>query len=70
VPRQTFLRQAGADNPLATSDPARFLLDVAAQVIGEMFLFAVGACLLALLVGLLVRRDAGGASQEHAAPER
>jgi EmrB/QacA subfamily drug resistance transporter len=56
VQRQDMLRRAGADDPLATSDPARFLMQVAAQVIGETFLIAVGACLLALLVAWLVRR--------------
>lgn len=51
VQRQDMLRRAGTDDPLARSDPALFLMQVAAQVIGETFLFAAGACLLALLVG-------------------
>lgn len=49
VQRQDALRRAGADNPLAASDPALFLLDIAAQVIGETFLFGVLACAIGLL---------------------
>jgi EmrB/QacA subfamily drug resistance transporter len=55
VQRQYALRQAGAADPLAASDPQRFLVNVAAQVIDETFLFAVAACALALLAGLLLR---------------
>ncbi|HEX5691211.1 MAG TPA: MFS transporter [Roseiflexaceae bacterium] len=55
VPRQDTLRRAGATNPLASSDPARFLLEVAAQVVGELFVFAAVACLLGLLAALLLR---------------
>jgi EmrB/QacA subfamily drug resistance transporter len=57
VVRQDRLRRAGADDPLAASDPVQFLLNVAAQVISETFLFAVGACMLALLAALLMQRD-------------
>src|SRR5215470_11643190 len=56
VPRQDALRRAGAADPLAASDPARFLVGVAAQVVDELFLFAAGACLLALLAALALRR--------------
>ncbi|MEI7770337.1 MAG: MFS transporter, partial [Chloroflexales bacterium] len=55
VPRQDALRRAGAANPLASSDPARFLLDVAAQVIGETFLIGAAALALALVAGLWMR---------------
>jgi MFS transporter, DHA2 family, triacylglyceride efflux pump len=54
VPRQAELRFAGG--PLAASDPALFLVNVAAQVVDEMFLFAAAACLLALLAALALRR--------------
>ncbi|NJN16163.1 MAG: MFS transporter [Oscillochloris sp.] len=54
VQRQDLLRRAGADDPLATSDPARFLMNVAAQVIGETFLFGAVACAIALAVALLL----------------
>jgi EmrB/QacA subfamily drug resistance transporter len=52
VRRQDALRQAGVADPLAASDPAQFLLNVAAQVVDEMFLFAAVACTLALLLAL------------------
>jgi hypothetical protein len=55
VQRQDALRQAGADDPLAISDPNLFLADIAAQVVGETFLFGAGACLLAALVALAMR---------------
>jgi EmrB/QacA subfamily drug resistance transporter len=55
VRRQLALRQAGAADPLAVSDPQRFLLNVAARVIDETFLFAVAACALGLLLALLLR---------------
>jgi EmrB/QacA subfamily drug resistance transporter len=55
VQRQQALRQAGAADPLATADPQRFLVNVAAQVIDETFLFAAGACALALLLAMLLR---------------
>lgn len=55
VQRQDALRRAGAANPLATSDPAAFLLNVATQVIGETFLFGVAALLLGFGVALLMR---------------
>lgn len=55
VQRQDTLRQAGSDNPLAISDPNLFLADIAAQVVGETFLFGAGACLLAALIALLMR---------------
>jgi len=55
VPRQDALRRAGATDPLAASDPALFLVNVAAQVVDEMFLFAAAACVLALLAALALR---------------
>ncbi|WP_255603111.1 MFS transporter [Oscillochloris sp. ZM17-4] len=55
VPRQDALRRAGASNPLASSDPARFLMDVASQVIGETFLLGAAALALALLAALWMR---------------
>lgn len=55
VQRQDALRRAGSDDPLASSDPALFLLNVATQVISEIFLFATAACVIALLLGLLIR---------------
>jgi EmrB/QacA subfamily drug resistance transporter len=66
VQRQDGLRRAGVSDPLAASDPARFLMNVAAQVIGETFLFGAAACALALLAALLLhgRRPAG---EEHRA---
>jgi len=56
VQRQQALRQAGATDPLAVSDPQQFLVNVAARVIDETFLFALAACALALLLALLLRR--------------
>jgi MFS family permease len=58
VPRQDALRRAGAANPLAASDPARFLMGVAAQVIGETFLLGAAALALALLAAWWLRRRA------------
>jgi EmrB/QacA subfamily drug resistance transporter len=58
VQRQHVLRQAGAANPLAASDPQRFLVNVAAQVIDETFLFAVAACALGLAIALMLRPSA------------
>ncbi len=52
VQRQDALRRAGAADPLAASDPARFLMNVAAQVIGETLLFGVAALALAALIAL------------------
>ncbi len=52
VPRQDALRRAGAANPLAASDPAGFLIGVAAQVIGETFLIGAAALTLALAAGV------------------
>jgi MFS family permease len=66
VVRQDMLRRAGADDPLAMSDPAQFLINVAAQVISETFLFAAGACALALLLAVLMRR--GDALNSPSAP--
>jgi hypothetical protein len=57
VPRQDALRRAGEANPLAASDPARFLLDVAAQVIGETFLLGAIALSIALVAGWWLRRS-------------
>jgi EmrB/QacA subfamily drug resistance transporter len=56
VQRQDILRRAGVDDPLASSDPARFLMNVAAQVISETFLFAAAACMLALLCAWLLQQ--------------
>jgi hypothetical protein len=56
VQRQEVLRAAGATDPLAAGDPALFLVNVAAQVVGETFLFGALACLLALLAALLMAR--------------
>jgi EmrB/QacA subfamily drug resistance transporter len=56
VRRQHDLRLAGAADPLATSDPQQFLVNVAARVIDETFLFAAAACVLGLLLGLLLRQ--------------
>jgi EmrB/QacA subfamily drug resistance transporter len=52
VPRQDALRRAGATNPLASSDPARFLMDVAAQVVGETFMLGAAALAIALVAGV------------------
>ena len=57
VQRQQALRQAGAADPLAARDPQQFLVNVAARVIDETFLFAVAACVLALLLALLLRSN-------------
>jgi MFS family permease len=57
VQRQQALRQAGAADQLAASNPQQFLLNVAARVVDETFLFAVAACMLALLLALLLRPD-------------
>ncbi len=59
VRRQDALRRAGAADPLAASDPALFLMQVAARVIGETFLLAAGALLLALLCNLLMHQRDG-----------
>lgn len=58
VQRQDALRRAGAADPLAAADPAAFLMDIAARVIGETFLFGVGALALALLAGALMHARA------------
>jgi MFS family permease len=55
VQRQQALRQAGATDQLAASDPQQFLVNVAARVVGETFLFAAAACVLALLLAFLLR---------------
>jgi EmrB/QacA subfamily drug resistance transporter len=55
VRRQQALRHAGAADPLAAGDPQQFLVNVAARVIDETFLFAVAACALGLLLALLLR---------------
>jgi MFS family permease len=57
VQRQDMLRRAGATDPLASSDPALFLMNVAAQVFSETFLLGAGACLLALLCAALLRKS-------------
>ncbi len=56
VPRQDALRRAGATNPLASGDPQLFLVNVAAQVVDEMFLFGAIACGLALAGGVAAAR--------------
>ncbi|MGB9737432.1 MFS transporter [Chloroflexus sp.] len=56
VHRQDVLRRAGADNPLALTDPARFLMEIAANVIGETFLFGAVACIIGLVAGWLMRK--------------
>jgi EmrB/QacA subfamily drug resistance transporter len=66
VQRQQALRLAGATDPLAASDPQQFLVNIAARVIDETFLFAVASCALGLLLALLLRphlRDAASAEQ-------
>lgn len=53
VQRQDALRRAADPAMLADFDRARmFLIDVAAQVVGETFLFAVAACALAFLAAI------------------
>lgn len=64
VQRQDALRRAGATDPLAASDPPRFLMQVAAQVIGETFLFGALALALALLVAALLRPGRGRMKDE------
>lgn len=61
VHRQDELRRAGADNPLAMTDPARFLMEIAAQVIGETFLFGVAAYVVGLLAAWFMRQASAGA---------
>jgi EmrB/QacA subfamily drug resistance transporter len=60
VQRQDLLRRAGTDNPLASSDPARFLMDIAAQVIGETFLIGAVALALALAAAFALNLARGG----------
>jgi EmrB/QacA subfamily drug resistance transporter len=72
VQRQDILRRSGETDPLASSDPQLFLVNVAAQVIDETFLFAVGACLLALLIAFMLRARGEGRKtddQERALPD-
>ncbi|WP_298490582.1 MFS transporter [uncultured Chloroflexus sp.] len=61
VHRQDELRRAGADNPLAMTDPARFLMEIAAQVIGETFLFGVAAYVVGLLAAWFMRQASADA---------
>lgn len=56
VQRQDALRRLGATDPLASSDPAQFLLQIAAQVIGETFLFGAAALALALIWAIGLRK--------------
>ena len=70
VPRQDALRRAGAADPLAASDPQLFLVNVAAQVVDELFLFAAAACLLALLAALALRRPTTPSTQLRAGGNR
>ena len=57
VQRQQALRQAGAADTLAASDPQQFLVNVAAHVVDETFLFAFAACVLGLLLGLMLAEN-------------
>jgi len=57
VQRQQALRQAGAADPLAASAPQQFLVNVAARVIDETFLFAAAACALGLLLGMMLAEN-------------
>ncbi|GIW00952.1 MFS transporter [Roseiflexus sp.] len=53
VQRQDALRRTADPAMLADFDQVRmFLIDVAAQVVGETFLFAVAACALALIAAI------------------
>jgi EmrB/QacA subfamily drug resistance transporter len=53
VQRQDALRRAADPALLADFDRVRmFLIDVAAQVVGETFLFAVAACVIALVAAV------------------
>jgi EmrB/QacA subfamily drug resistance transporter len=53
VQRQDALRRAADPALLADFDRARmFLINVAAQVVGETFLFAVAACVIALVAAI------------------
>jgi EmrB/QacA subfamily drug resistance transporter len=53
VQRQDALRRAADPALLADFDRVRmFLIDVAAQVVGETFLFAVAACVIALVAAI------------------
>jgi MFS family permease len=54
VQRQDALRRLGASDPTAASDPAHFLLRIAAQVVGETFLFAAGACAIAFVLAFVL----------------
>ena len=56
VQRQDGLRQAGTTDPLASSEPTRFLMNVAAQVISETFLFGAVACALGVVAALWLGR--------------
>jgi EmrB/QacA subfamily drug resistance transporter len=62
VQRQDALRRAGAGDPLAAADPALFLMNIAAEVIGETFLFGA----VALALGLLLAAGMGGRAPAHA----
>ncbi|MDZ4719341.1 MAG: MFS transporter [Roseiflexaceae bacterium] len=64
VQRQDVLRRLGATNPQVATDPAGFLIAVAAQVVSEGFLFAVAACVLGMVVAWWVREYSGARSQE------
>ncbi|MFV9505711.1 MAG: MFS transporter [Oscillochloridaceae bacterium umkhey_bin13] len=55
VQRQDTLRRAGADDPLVLTDPASFLMQIAAQVIGETFWMGAVALGVALVAALLLR---------------
>lgn len=61
VQRQDALRRAGASDPLATADPPAFLMQIAAQVIGETFLFGAVALAMALLLAFWMRAYTTGA---------
>ena len=68
VQRQQALRQAGAADPLVAGDPQQFLVNVAARVIDETFLFAVAACALGLLLALLLRSHPRNATRAEQRP--
>ncbi len=57
IVRQNMLQRQGTENPLASEDPTRFLLETVTQVVNETFLFAAGACVLALLAALWMQRE-------------
>lgn len=57
--RQDMLRRAAADDPLVLSDPTGFLMGITTQVVSETFLFAMGLCLLGVLVAAQMQDQRG-----------